>query len=136
MHARALVLLALLGCGGGDKEEAAGGGDSPAKATPRDAVVEAWKKGGLEPSALTAATVAFGKDCQAATVKNVDVLLCNYGSADEAKQAEPASTDWIKGAPTATAFVSGNVLVVIADNKKADPAGKTINQLMKLAPKG
>jgi hypothetical protein len=131
---RALVLVLLLGCGGKD-EETTNSGDSPATATPRDAVVEAWKKGGLEPSGLAAVTVAFGKDCQTATVKNVDILLCNYGSTDEAKKAEPASSDWIKGAPTATAFVSGNVLVVIADNKKADPGGKTINQLMKLAPK-
>ena len=132
---RILILAALIGCGGKDDGASGGGGDGKASATPRDAVVDAWKQGGLEPGDLTAATVAFGKDCKTTAVGGVDVLLCNYDSADAAKKADASSNDWIAGAPTGSSFVSGKVLVVVADRKKADPDGKTINQLMKLTPK-
>jgi hypothetical protein len=140
---RFAIWMLLLGCGGGgDKSEpagsASGGGSGAAPAaapTPRDAVIEAWKKGGLEPSALTAAKVPIGKDCQTGTVENVEVVLCNFASPAEAKAAEKPGWDWI-GSTTGTAWVaSGNVVVAAADRKKADPNGKTINRLMKLAPK-
>lgn len=130
------MLAVLVACGGGgDGESGGSGGASRAEPTPRDAVVEAWTKGGYRPSAMAAVTVTFGKDCHGGTVNGVDVLLCNFPSADDAKLAEGASVEWVKDAPTATTFVSGTVMVAVADRKKADPSGKTINQLMKLAPK-
>lgn len=103
-------------------------------ASGRDAVVEAWKADKLAPSALTAAQVAFGKDCQSGTVEGVDVLLCNFASADEAKAAEDAGLAWV-GQATGASQAHGAALVVLADRKKTDPNGRTINRLMKLAPK-
>lgn len=105
-----------------------------AAANPRDAVIAAWKQGGLAPSAFAAAQSPVGSDCQAGKVSKVDVLVCSYASADAAKAAEPAAYTWV-GDTTGTAQVHGQVVIAIADRVKADPHGKTINQLMKLAPK-
>src|SRR5687767_12756129 len=123
MRARVLscvLLVAAIGCdkGGG----AAGGGG------PRDAVIAAWKKGGLTPSPLTAATVPVGKDCQTGTVGAIDVLLCVYPTAADAKAAEDAALVWV-GDTTGAAQASGTVLIAISDRRKSDPSGRTINQL-------
>jgi len=124
-----MFVAVLTACGGDDKP-----GNAPTGASARDAVVEAWKKAGLQPSAMTVATVAFGKDCQSGTVNNVDVIVCQYASVDEAKAAEKSGLEWV-GATTGAAWASGSVVVAVADRRKADPSGRTINQLMKLAPK-
>jgi hypothetical protein len=129
------IAVALLACGGEADKEAKTGDDQAVPAGPGEALLEAWKQGGLEPSAMTPATVSFGKECRSGTVSGVEVLLCQYGSSDDAKQAEPKTAEWTKGAVTAATIVSGPVLVAIADRRKADPSGRTINQMMKLAPK-
>ena len=114
----------------------AGDGDKPGAGTassPRDGVIAAWKGGKLAPATLAPATVAFAKDCQSGTVGTLEILLCNFASPAEAKAAEDAGLGWI-GATTGASQAHGAALVVIADRKKADPNGRTINQLMKLAP--
>lgn len=127
MLMRWILLLALvLGCG---KDEA--GKPGPPQAGSRDGVLESWKKGGLTPSPFTAATVAFGKDCQSGTVNGVDVLLCQYPSDAEAKAAEDQALGWV-GDTTGIARAAGKVLVAAADRRKADPSGRTLNQLTKL----
>lgn len=120
----ALVLVVVSGCGKGKKSGSAA----------RTAVLEAWKEGGLEPSAMTAATVPFGKDCQSGTVGGVDVLVCAYSTSDEAKAAEEAGLEWV-GSTTGMAQARGAVLIAAADRRKSDLSGRTINQLGKLAPK-
>jgi hypothetical protein len=100
----------------------------------RDAIVEAWKDAKLSPSALTPAQVAFGKDCQSGTVENLDVMLCDYPSPAEAKAAEDQGLTWI-GEATGASQAHGPTLVLIADRRKADPSGRTINRMLKLAPK-
>jgi hypothetical protein len=121
-----LVIVAAIGC---SKEEGAKPG-APA-ASSSDAVIEAWQKGGLAPSPFTPATVAFGKDCRSGTVGGVDVLLCAYASDAEAKAAEEPALAWV-GDTTGISRAAGKVLIVAADRRKADPTGKTINQLTKL----
>jgi hypothetical protein len=126
----ALLGLAAFACSkSGEFDKPAGG-----SAGARDAVVAAWKDAKLTPSAMTPATVAFGKDCQGGTVEGVDVLLCNFASAAEAKAAEDPGLAWI-GQATGAAQAHGAALVVLADRRKTDPSGRTINRLMKLAPK-
>lgn len=123
-----VLLVAVIAC---DKGSGVAGGSGG----PRDGVVAAWKAGGLSPSALTAASVpAVGKDCQSGTVGAIDVLLCVYPTAAEAKAAEDAGLTWV-GDTTGAAQASGTVLIAISDRRKSDPSGRTINQLMKLAPK-
>jgi len=120
------LVVALAGC------SKAGDGDKPA-ASPRDAVLEAWKSAKLTPSPLVPATVAFAKDCQSGTVEGIEVLLCSFPSPDEAKAAEDPGLTWV-GAATGASQAHGRVLVAVADRKKADPSGRTINRLLKLAP--
>jgi hypothetical protein len=95
-------------------------------------VVDAWKKEGL--TATLAAGSGFGKDCSTGTVDKLEVVICEYGSADEAKKAEQPGLDWV-GTTTGAAWASGSLVIAVADRKKSDPHGKTINQLMKSAPK-
>ena len=120
-----LVIALLLGC---SKEESKPGGPT---ASARNDVLEAWKKGGLAPSAFTAATAAFGKDCQSGTINGVDVLVCEYSSDADAKAAEEQGLAWV-GEVTGISRAAGKVLIVAADRKKADPSGRTLNQLTKL----
>jgi len=121
----ALVIVALLGCGKDDGKPGAPSAGS------RDVVLEAWKKGGLTPSPFTAATVAFGKDCQSGTVNGVDVLVCQYATDEEARAAEDKALEWV-GEATGIARAAGKVVVAAADRRKADPSGRTLNQLTKL----
>ena len=125
-YARRAVLIAALAAAACGK-----GGDKPAG--PRDAVIAAWKADKLTPSAMTPATVAFGKDCQSGTVESIDALVCSFGSPAEAKAAEDQGLSWI-GSVTGASQAHGSALIVLADRKKADPNGRMINRLMKLAP--
>jgi len=123
MRGWVLTALALVAC------SKAGDG----KATPRDAVISAWKADQLAPTSMAPAQVAFAKDCQGGTVSGVDVLVCNFASPADAKAAEDPALAWI-GAATGAAQAHGAALIVAADRKKSDPSGRTINKLMKLAP--
>ena len=120
-----VLLVSLVACSKGGAFEKSG--------SARDAVLDAWKTDKLAPSALTAASVAFGKDCQSGTVEGIDILVCNFASPAEAKAAEDAGLAWV-GQVTGASLARGAALVVLADRKKADPSGRTINRLMKLAP--
>ena len=118
-------------CGKADDAKPTAGSDS--KASPRDTVLAAWKSAELVPT-LAPATVGFGKDCQSGTVDGLDLVVCNYATPAEAKAAEEPALAWVGGV-TGASQAHGAALIVIADRKKADPNGKTINRLMKLAPK-
>ena len=140
---RTLLLIAAL-CAGCSKDDAAadkGGGTdkggAPAASTgPRETLVETWKANGLAPSAFAPANVAFGKDCATGNVNNVDVLVCVFASAAEAKAAAEQGNGWIgESAMTGASQAHGSMLVVAADRKKADSNGKTIQKLMSLSPK-
>lgn len=134
MRITTLVLCAALAaCGKSDKPGDKAAGSGAAAVAPRDAVLEAWKTAKLNPPAFAPATVAFGKDCRAGAIGGLDVLVCNFASAAEAKAAADAGLGWIGGA-TGASQAHGAALIVIADRKKADPNGRMINQLMKLAP--
>jgi hypothetical protein len=118
----AVAVVAGAGCGK----------DAPKGNAARDAVVDAWKKDGLVASKLAPLTTPVGKDCQAGTVGAIDILLCVYPTDAEAKAAKDAGLAWV-GETTGLAEPRGTVLVAIADRKKSDPSGKTINRLIKLA---
>lgn len=122
---RILGLMLLVGLAGACDKGATGN-------AARDNVIEAWKKGGLQPSPMTAATVTVGKDCQSGTVGAIEVLLCVYPSEADAKAAEEPGLAWV-GAATGAAQARGTVLIAAADRRKSDPSGRTINQMMKLA---
>ena len=120
---RALVLLLLLGAC-----------HKKSGPTSRDGVIEAWKKGGLEPSAFTEAKTDIGKDCASGTVNKLDVLVCTFGNEKDAKAAEDAGLKWV-GDTTGASRAQGDTLIVVADRKKADVNGKVINQIVTLPAK-
>ena len=122
--------LAAVACSKTGEPDKAAAGSS---AGPRDAVVAAWKDAQLTLSALAPAAVTFGKDCQGGTVEGLDVLVCNFASAADAKAVEDQGLTWI-GQATGASQARGAALVVLADRRKADPSGRTINRLLKLAP--
>jgi hypothetical protein len=105
--------------------------DTPKGATSRDEVVAAWKKGGLEPSELKPVKTSVGKDCAAGTVAKLDVLVCTFPNAADAKAAEDAGLQWV-GDTTGVSKAQSEMLIVVADRKKADVSGKTISQLIEL----
>ncbi|HUS30074.1 MAG TPA: hypothetical protein VMZ53_16320 [Kofleriaceae bacterium] len=119
----ALALVAAVGCSKDKKGPSS-----------KDGVIDAWKKGGLEPSAFTEAKTDIGKNCSAGTVNKVDVLLCAFGSEKEAKDAEEKGLQWV-GDTTGASQAQGEMLIVAADRRKADPSGRTINQLLTLPAK-
>ncbi len=100
-------------------------------ASSRDGVLSAWKKGGFEPSEMKATKTDVGTDCAAGTVNKLDVLVCAFKSAAEAKTAEDKGLAWV-GDATGASIAQGEMLIVVADRKKADPNGKTIKQLITL----
>ena len=122
------ILVVVAACGKGD------GTGTGSGSTPRDGMLDAWKKAGLAPSAFAAAQNSpVGKDCAQGTVNNIDVLVCNFASEAEATAAVDAGLKWV-GDTTGISTPKGTLLVVAADRKKADPKGATINKLMKTSP--
>ena len=103
-------------------------------ASSRDGVIEAWKKGGLEASALTSTKVDVGSDCATGTVSKLDVLVCTFKTEKEAKEAEDKGLAWV-GDNTGASRAQGEMLIVVADRKKVDPKGKVINQVITLPAK-
>jgi len=122
---RALVIAAALA--------ACGKGSGPTGSGARDTVVDAWKKGGLDVSEMKPAQAPVGKDCAQGTVNKVDVLVCNFPTPTEAKSAEDLGLQWV-GDTTGMSQAKGSLVIAAADRKKADPNGKTINQIFKLVP--
>jgi hypothetical protein len=117
---RALVLaLALAACG---KE-------APPAPSSRDALIKAWKQAGLATTDFKAAQSPIGKDCQTGTVAKLEVVVCSFASADEAKAAQNLGLQWV-GDTTGAAQAHGALVIAVADRHKADPSGKTINQIL------
>ena len=118
---RAALLLVIV---------AACGKAGPAEPSSRDALVAGWKQAGLTLSELKATQSPIGKDCQLGAVNNVDVMVCSFATPDDAKAAQNAALHWV-GDTTGAAQAHGTLVIAVADRKKADPSGKTINQILK-----
>jgi hypothetical protein len=118
---RAVLVLAVV---------AACGKAGPAEPSSRDALVAAWKQAGLQPGDFKPTQLPIGKDCQLGAVNNVDVMVCSFASADEANAAQDAALQWV-GDTTGAAQAHGALVIAVADRKKADPSGKTINAILK-----
>lgn len=93
-----------------------------------DATVAAWKSAGLDVSAMTDADPKKldATACRAGTVGGVDVTVCSYQTGEDAKAAEDAGLALV-GEATGAALAHGTRLLVVADRRKADPTGRTID---------
>ena len=74
------LVVALAACGGG--------GAKPPSSD--DALIATWRSAKLEVSALTAidGKPYAAKDCRGGTVSGVDVVVCSYGSGEDAQAAQ------------------------------------------------
>ena len=109
---------------------AAGCGDAAPPGGP-SAVFDAWKRAGLTVSTLTSSTPLAGGECRAGNANGVEVTLCTYADDKAATGAQPAGLA-VVGDATGASLAQGTMLLVVADRRKTDPTGKTINQLTKV----
>jgi len=134
MRAIWLALAVAAACGKSDKSDDNGPKPGPSGTGARDAVIAAWKNGGLAVTAFAPASTAIGKDCAAGTVAKLDVLVCGFDSPDDASKAADSGLQWI-GDTTGSSQARGSLVIAVADRHKADPHGKTIKQIFDLASK-
>ncbi len=116
----AALLVALAACGGSAAKPA--GSD--------DGMVAAWKAAKLDVSALTTIDAKpYGATaCRGGTVSGVDVVLCSYGSGEDAQAAQDLGLAAV-GDATGAALARGARLLVVVDRRKADPTGRTIDAI-------
>jgi hypothetical protein len=126
--------LALSACGD-DGEARAAGAARAAALGPHgiDAVLGEWKSAGLTVSAFDGVDgdKYGGGDCQAGTVNGVDATVCVHPDDAAAKAAVDAARASV-GLTDGLAAAHGRLVLVMADRRKADPQGRTINQASKL----
>ncbi len=121
-----VVLLASRGCGD-DKDK---GGATPASFGDLE---DGWKAAGLSPGGFAPIDgQALGNgQCKAGAVNGLDVTVCEYAGPELAQVAKPSGLAVI-GAATGAAIVSGKRMLVVADRKKADPSGRSIDKIIKV----
>lgn len=125
MAPRSLLALALV-------TSLACGGDGDGSKASADAVVAAWKAAKLDVSAMTDVDPKpySATTCRGGTVSGIDVVVCSYGSGEDAQAAEDLGLAQI-GSATGAALVRGTRLLVVADRRKVDPSGRTIDAITK-----
>jgi len=120
----ALVMAAFVsGCGSG--KQAAG---TPASSV--DGLVAQLKSAGLTPGPFAPVempALGAGK-CQRGDVSGVELTVCSYADAAQAKKAESAGLGLV-GDNTGASLAQGALLLVVADRKNVDKDGKKIDQV-------
>ncbi len=96
----------------------------------QDGVFKNWKEAGLEVGAFAQTDSApyGGGSCQAGQVAGLDVTLCQHA---EPKQADAVKEQALKKVGNATGYAlsQGKWVLVVADRKKVDRNGKSMNRL-------
>jgi hypothetical protein len=119
----ALVLAAFVaGCGSGKK--------AGVPASSADGLVAQLKSAGLTPgpfAPVEMAALGAGK-CQRGDVSGVELTVCTYADAAQAKKAESAGLGLV-GDNTGASLAQGALLLVVADRKNVDKDGKKIDQI-------
>lgn len=128
------VLSLTVIAGGCDKSggSSTGAGSAAASGPTAPPAVAAWSKAGLAVSAFTKDhSGALGDDCQSGTVSGLDVVVCKFETEQAAKAAETKGLAWV-GEATGACVASRSHALAVVDRRKADPSGRTINQVIKL----
>jgi len=109
------------------------GDDKGAAPSTSAGVVDAWKAAGLTVSALSPAQlpVLAATSCQSGTINGVEITLCVFPDAAAARAAEPKGLTLV-GAATGTSIAQTTMLLVVADRRKVDPSGRTIDRLTRV----
>jgi hypothetical protein len=67
--------------------------------------------------------------CVSGPVDKLDVVLCEYGSADAVAAGKKALESWVGSATTAVVLDNGLTVLGAADRQSGDPNGTLLNQL-------
>jgi hypothetical protein len=96
-----------------------------------DQAKEALGKSGVEMKGLedTQPQRYSALKCLQGTVEKLDVVLCEYGSADAVAAGKKALESWVGTATTAVVLDNGFTVLGAADRASGDPNGKVLNQL-------
>jgi hypothetical protein len=91
----------------------------------------ALQSAGFKTDALQKADPAklSAQSCMQGALEGVDVMLCEYGSADAVALGKKGGEDWVGTATTGAVLMNGNAMLAVADRNRADPNGKTIHKL-------
>lgn len=97
-------------------------------------VINSWLQQGLGPADFQKLdNKALGKDamCKQGTLKGLETTICQYPDPAAATAARQAGLAHV-GEVTGVALPAGNLLLMVADRDKADPSGRTINEIVKI----
>jgi hypothetical protein len=122
----ALALVAAAFVAGCSKDKKAAG----APASSADGLLTQLKAAGLEPgpfAPVEVPTLGSGK-CQRGDVSGVEVTVCTYAEAAQAKKAAAAGLGLV-GDNTGASLDQGPLLLVVADRKNVDKDGKKIDRI-------
>jgi hypothetical protein len=144
LHVLLCLALALSACGKKDEPGAVGAQTAAARANPsapeargsadfQKPVLEGLRKAGLAVGEFetTAAKPYQARACTRGEVGNLDVMACQYASAQAAEQARSSLEQFVAGSGTGAVRRSGTVALAVADLKKVDPRGKVIDKVLK-----
>lgn len=70
------------------------------------------------------------KECAEGEIEGLDILLCRFEDEKAAKKAEPRLLRFAAKALSGAVRYKEDTAMVVADNKKTDIKGKTINRLL------
>ena len=70
------------------------------------------------------------EECAEGQIEDLDVLICRYEDGEKAKKAEARLLRFTRKALTGAVRYRDKTAMVVADNKKTDIKGKTINRLL------
>jgi hypothetical protein len=126
-----LVTTLALGACGDDKSGKSGAFPGSEMAKFVKAGFKAGKLESIKPGPYSAHQCSHGK------VGGLKVLLCRYGSAEEAKKAEAKLLRFVGASVTGAVRIRGKIAFAVADSDKTDLRGKKINRLLQaFAPSG
>jgi hypothetical protein len=87
---------------------------------------QGWKLDGLaqqDPSRFSA------QKCIAGPLEGLDVVVCEYGSAEAVQHGKQGVEGWVAQAVTGVALENGRTVLGIADRGRIDPNGKLIHKM-------
>jgi hypothetical protein len=119
---RALLLCAIVCAVGCSKHSPNGAGLEEVRA----ALGKKWKADSLtnlDPSKFSA------QKCVGGPLEGLDVVVCEYGSADASLRGKTAAENWVAQAVTGAALQNGRTVFAVADRGRVDPNGKLIHQM-------
>ncbi len=126
-----VLLVGALAAVSACKKESASGPDEPLSAF-REPVIGKLTDAGFAVGKMekTDADDYGAKECVQGKVDRLEVLLCDYPTAEAAKENRSKLVSFGTGAVSGATRTSGTTAIVVADRENVDPAGKRMKRLL------